>query len=488
MYDVVIIGAGIIGSSIARALSKEEAKIIVLEMENDVANETTMANSAIIHSGYDPVPGTKKAKYNAWGNRLYEQLCKELNCMYQQIGSLTVAVNEEEWQTLNALKARAAQNNVEVFLLTKEEVLKREPNVSDACVGALYAPTAAIVYPWEVTIALMENAMENGVELALNTKVTDISRQTKSETHTDYYMIETSNGSYKARSVINCAGIFADQIHNMVGHKSFEIRPRRGQYFVLDKSVGSHVHHVIFPCPSEKGKGVLVTPTTHGNILVGPTSEEITDVFGTQTTREGLEFVREHANLIVKDIPYNKVIRSFAGLRPSSDRHDFIVEEVEGHQGFIDVAGIESPGLASAPAIAQDVSEIVIRRLGLQKKVDFNPNRREHIVFKDLSTEEKQALIKKNPLYGKMVCRCEQVTEGEIVDCIQRSAGARTIKGVKKRVRPGMGRCQGGFCEPLVLDILARELGVSPLDIDYDGVNTKILLEETKNGGETHVV
>lgn len=480
MIDIIIIGSGIIGASIARELARYSCSVLVLEKNNDVANETTMANSAIIHSGYDPLPGTNKAVYNVLGNRMYEKMCKELDCAYLNIGSLTVATDEVQLKTLETLLVRGTVNNVPLKLLTKEEALEVEPNLSNQTLGALYAPTTAIVYPWEIAIALMENAMDNDVQLKLNHEVTAIEKVDTG------YRVKTNQGVFESKVVINCAGIFADKVHNLIAQKSFEIHPRRGQYYVLDKSVGDLVKHVIFPCPSEKGKGVLVTPTTHGNILVGPTSESINDVFGTQTTYEGLEYIKEHANSLVKNIPYHKVIRSFAGTRPSADQHDFIIQEAVGRPGFIDVAGIESPGLASAPAIAVEVIRLIGLRLELIENQLFNPIRKGYIVFDNLSIEEKRQCISKDARYGKIICRCERVTEGEIVDCIQRNAGATTIKGVKKRVRPGMGRCQGGFCEPLVLDILARELNIDPIEVNYDSIGSPILIEETKQGGEKH--
>lgn len=503
MYDVIIVGSGISGAFVARNLSKYDLKVLVIEKENDVANETTMANSAIVHSGYDPEPGTNKAKFNAKGNRMYEAICRELHVEFQQIGSLTVATSEEELETLKMLAERAIINEVPVELKTREQALEMEPNLSDETVGALYAPTAGIVYPWELAIGLMENAIDNGVELKLNQEVTKIEKIEKVEKiekagNTEkvekeaavYYQITTKNlmndsveNQYLAKCVINAAGVYADQVHNFLSPARFKIQPRRGQYYVLDRLVGDHVKHVVFPCPSEKGKGVLVTPTTHGNILVGPNSEVIEDKAGIGTTITGLEFVKEHANRIVKNIPYQKVIRSFSGLRPSADVHDFVIEEVVGAPGFIDVAGIESPGLASAPAIAQEVERLVSNRLSLEVKTHYNPNRRPRVHFKSLSLEEKRALIAENHKYGQIVCRCETVTEAEIIDAIHRSAGATTIKGVKKRVRPGMGRCQGGFCEPLVIEILARELGIPWMDVLYDGPRSNILIEETK--GET---
>ncbi len=474
MLDVIVIGTGISGSFVARELAKFDLNVMVLEKNNDISNETTMANSAIIHSGYDPVPGTNKAKYNVEGSRMYEQVCKELECEYKRVGSLTVAVDDEQVQTLYELEKRSVINDVPVSILTRDEALAMEPNLADATKAVLLAESAAIIYPWEVAIALMENAMDNGVTLKLNQEVIGIKKLDSG------YKVITTNESFEAKLVINCAGVFADKIHNMIAKKTFEITPRRGQYFVLDTTVGNLVNHVIFPCPSTKGKGVLVTPTTHGNLLVGPTSEVIADKNGIQTTMDGLQYVREHANTIVKNIPYHKVIRSFAGLRPSSDLHDFIIEEAKDAKGFIDVAGIESPGLASAPAIAKEVIRLVKSRIELVNKVKFNPNRKAYTTFAHLNLEEKKEIIKKDKMYGQIICRCETVTEGEIVDCIRRNAGATTIKGVKKRVRPGMGRCQGGFCEPLVVEILARELGIDPMEVKYDSVGSNIFVEETK--------
>lgn len=474
MLDVIVIGTGISGSFVARELAKFNLDVLVLEKNNDVSNETTMANSAIVHSGYDPKPGSNKAKYNVLGNAMYEQVCKELDCAYKRIGSLTVATDEDQVKTLHELAKRSAENKVPVKILSREEAFAIEPNLAENTQAVLLAESAAIVYPWELAIALMENAMDNGVDMKLNHEVLDINKIDGG------FEVVTNEETFESRLVINCAGVFADKIHNMVAEKTFEITPRRGQYFVLDKTVGHHVNHVIFPCPSEKGKGVLVTPTTHGNLLLGPTSEVIADKNGIQTTMAGLSYVREHANTTIRDIPYHKVIRSFAGLRPSSDLHDFIIEEAKDAKGFIDVAGIESPGLASAPAIAKEVVRLVGTRLSLSEMTDFNPIRCGYTTFAHLTLEEKREAIKEDPMYGQIICRCETVTEGEIVDCIRRNAGATTIKGVKKRVRPGMGRCQGGFCEPLVLEILARELGKNPMEINYDSVGSNILIEETK--------
>lgn len=474
--DIAIIGSGIAGTMIARTLAKYNLDITVFDKENDVADGTTMANSAIVHSGYDPEPGSNKAKYNVAGNKMYKQICDEMDVEFKQIGSLTVAMTDEELQTIVGLMERAKANDVPVELLSPEAVLDMEPNLIKTVKGALYAPTAGIVSPYQLAVALMENAMDNGVQLALSHEVLGIKQEDGG------YTIQTHKGTYWAKVIINCAGVYADRIHNMVAEPSFTIRPRRGQYFVLDNTVEGFVNHVIFPCPSDKGKGVLLTPTVHGNVLIGPNAEYIDDKEGVQVTGDGLAYVKAHAHLVVEDVPYHKVIRSFAGLRASSDRHDFIIEEAKDAKGFIDVAGIESPGLASAPAIALEVERLIGNMMPLDLKADYIGRRQATVEFGKLSEADKQAWIEKDPRYGNIVCRCERITEGEIVDAIHRHAGGRTVKGIKKRVRPGMGRCQGGFCEPLVVEILARELEIDMMDVLYDGENSNVLIAETKTG------
>ncbi|MCR1897567.1 FAD-dependent oxidoreductase [Irregularibacter muris] len=475
MYDVVIIGAGIVGTAIARELSRYKTKVIVLDKEQDVANGTTMANSAIVHSGYDPKPGTNKAKFNKLGNQLYPQLCKELDVPFKQIGSLTVALDKEELKILDQLEERAKENGVPVERLSREEVLVREPNVNKNVQGALLASTAGIVGPWELSIALMENAMNNGVELALNNKVEDIKKVE------NIYRIKTNEKTYETKVVINCAGLYADHINRMLNKDTFHIKPRSGEYFVLDKRAGNLVNSIIFPCPTKHSKGILAVPTVHGNILLGPTSELVEDKEALQTTRKGLEYVKAQVGRLINNIPYGDIIRSFTGLRATPDTGDFIIESSKDNKTFIHVAGIESPGLTAAPAIALEVVNLVKEIFNsLEKNENFEPNRRKVVHFNQLSMDEKKKIIKENPAYGNIICRCERITEGEILDCIHRKAGATTVKGVKKRARPGMGRCQGGFCEPRVVEILARELNKDMKDILYDGRDAKILLGYTK--------
>lgn len=476
MYDVAIIGAGVIGTFIARELSKYKLKIVLVEKESDVSNGTTKANSAIIHAGYDVPYNTNKGKFNSLGNPMYDKICKELDVPFKRIGSLVVAFNEKEMKTLQELYKRGLENNIpDMKIINQEQVRKMEPNLNKEIIGALYAPTCGIIGPWELTIALAENAVNNGVEIMLDSEVLDIEKNEKS------YKIFTSNKDVEAKYVINCAGRYSDKINNMVAKPYFKITPRRGEYYVLDKQEGNLVNHVIFQCPTEMGKGVLVLPTVHGNLLVGPNSIDIDDKEALQTTSDGLNFVKDYAKKTSKNIDFSQTITTFSGLRAEPNTGDFIIEELEEAKGFINVVGIKSPGLSAAPAIAEYVVEILEGIIGkLEKDNNFNPYRKGIVKFNELSDEEKAKLIEKDPRYGRIICRCESITEGEIVDSINRPVGARTVDGVKKRVRPGMGRCQGGFCGPRVMEILARELGKDMKDIVKDSKQSKIITGTTK--------
>ena len=483
MRDVVIIGAGVAGTYIARELARYKLDILVIDKENDVANQTTMANSGIIHAGYDAKAGYKKGDFNAAGNAMFDLVCDELDVPFKRCGSLVVGFSDEDKITIQKLYENGVKNNVPgMKVLNKEEVHEIEPNLNDTVCCALYAPTAGIISAFELAIALAENAMDNGVELRLETLVTDIKK------HDDGYTVITDKGEIKTKYVINCAGVFSDEISNMVSNPYFKIKPRKGNYYILDKDVGDLVKHVIFQCPTEKGKGILVSPTAHGNILVGPDSEPIEDKNDLSTNATQLEYIYETALLTSKKIPLNKVIRSFAGLRATSDSGDFIIEEAKDAKGFINIAGYESPGLSSIPAVSEYVVELMKKITGgLQTKDSFNPRRKKVVRFIELSEEEKMEKIKENPKYGRVICRCESITEAEIIDCIHRNAGATTVKGVKKRCRPGMGRCQGGFCGPRIVEILARELNKDITEIPYDSSKSYILTEETKNPNSEEV-
>jgi glycerol-3-phosphate dehydrogenase len=480
MYDVAIIGAGVIGTYIARELSRYKLKIALLEKDNDVANGTTKANSAIVHAGFDAKPNTLKARMNVQGNTMFDEVCKELHVPFKRIGSIVVAFSEEELETLKELYDRGIENNVPgLKILSAEELIDLEPNINCTALGALYAPTAGIIGPWELAMALAENAVDNGVELFLNTEVTGIEKKGSA------YTVKSGNGTFEAKYVINCGGVYADKIHNMIAPAAFEIIPRRGQYFLLDKSAGTLVNTVVFQCPTKLGKGVVVLPTVHGNLLIGPDAEDIQDRDDTGTSEKRLNIIRETAKKTSEKIQFGATITSFAGLRATPLSGDFIIEESAAAKGFFDVAGIESPGLSSAPAIAQYVVGLVKERDGqFETNYDFKPTRREPIHFMHLSESERQAVIKKDPRYGRIICRCENITEGEIVDAIKRSAGGRTIDGIKRRVRPGMGRCQGGFCEPRVIEILARECGINMMQVVKDGPDSNIATAETKAHGK----
>ncbi|NMF04917.1 NAD(P)/FAD-dependent oxidoreductase [Clostridium beijerinckii] len=475
MYDVAIIGSGVIGNSIFRELTKYNLKVVVLEKEKDVSMGTSKANSAIVHAGYDPKEGTLMAKYNVAGNEMFEDLCKELSVPFKRNGSLIIAFNDEDMKTVQALYENGTKIGVkDLQILSKEQVLEKEPNLNQEIFGALYAPTGGIVGPFEYTIALAENAVANGGEIKLEKEVIAIEKN-------DTFKITTKDGEIiESKFVINAAGLYADKIHNLVCKESFKIVPRSGEYFVMDKTQGNVVSHTIFQCPSKLGKGVLVTPTVHGNLLVGPDARDIEDKDDVGTLAEGLNEVRDASMRTTNKVNFREIIRSFAGLRANPDTGDFIVEENDEVKGFIDVAGMKSPGLSSAPAIALDVVEI-LKEAGckLDKKSDFKA-KREQIHFMELSAKEKAELIKKNPQYGRMVCRCESITEGEIVDAIKRSIGIPSLDSIKRRCRPGMGRCQGGFCGPRVQEIIARECNVPLEDVVQEKSGSYILLGKTK--------
>lgn len=476
MYDVAIIGAGVIGASVFRELSKYNIKTILIEKENDVSMGTSKANSAIVHAGYDPKIGTLMAKYNVKGNEMFEDLCKELSVPFKRNGSLVLAFNDEDLETINNLYINGNKIGVKgLKVLSKEEVLEIEPNLSNDIKGALIAPTGGIVGPFEYTIALVENGIQNGGEITLDAEVDKINK--KDET----FIIETKNGKkIESRYVINAAGIYADKIHNMICKESFKITPRKGEYYVMDKSQGNLVSHTVFPCPSKLGKGILVTPTIHGNLLVGPNAVDGDDKESLNTTGDGLANIKKSAIHTTEKINFRDCIRTFAGLRAVPDTGDFIVGEDKEIKGFVDVAGIKSPGLSSAPAIAEDVVNILKNAgLSLDRNLNFN-GKREQVYFMELSKEEKVELIKKDSRYGRIICRCESITEGEIIDAINRSFGKVSIDGVKRRCRPGMGRCQGGFCGPRVQEIISRELNINMEDIVQEKFDSVILYGKTK--------
>ena len=477
MYDVVIVGCGVVGAATAFELSKYQLRVAVLERENDVAMGTTKANSAILHAGYDPEPGTLMAKLNVRGSALAGELCKALDVPYRQCGSLVVGLSEADRPRLEELYRRGVANGVPgLRLLDREEALALEPSLSPETVGALYAPTAAICSPWEFCLALAETAVNNGAELHLDTAVTGMERGE------DGWTVHTVKGDFPARYVVSAAGVDGAVVHDMAAPHAFDISPSRGQYYLLDKSEGGRVGRVIFQCPSERGKGVLAAPTVHGNLIVGPDAQPA-EGDDTSTDAAGMAFVKATAQRSVPSIDFRASIRNFAGVRAKAGC-DFILREAEGAPGFIDLAGICSPGLSAAAAIGEYAVGLLERAgLTLMKKEHFAAKRR-RTRFKELPPAERAALVEREPAFGRVICRCETVTEGEILEAIRGPIPPRSVDGVKRRVNAGMGRCQGGFCGPRVVELLCRELGLSHTDITQDQAGSWLLCRETKGGGD----
>ncbi len=495
-FDVVIIGGGVIGSLISYRLSQYDFSVCLLEKEADLAMEETSANSAIVHAGYDPVPGSAKAKYNVLGNSMMEPLCEALHVPFVRNGSLVLGFTPEDQSHLSLLLERGKANGVEgLEMLSPEQVLKMEPNLSPEILCALYAPTGGIVCPYELTLAASEAAYQNGVEYRFEHEVIGIRTNEKTVEPSDISSgarfevtcrVSGSNRKHRltCRFLINAAGAFSDRISAMAGDASFTIIPRRGEYMILDKTFPYKVSRTIFQTPSSKGKGVLVTATVDGNTLIGPNAQEIADPSDDRITQEGQNEIFLQALRSVPSLDRKWMIRSFAGIRSTPSTHDFIIGESSLVQGFFQAAGIESPGLTSAPAIAVEMERLITEAIPGKpvKKEIFSMRREPSIRFKDLTRTEQLQKIRENPLYAQVVCRCEYVTEAEIVDAIRRPLGARTVNGVKLRTRAGMGRCQSGFCLPRILPILAREWGVPEEKITLFGTGSEIIKGRTRYG------
>lgn len=459
-YDVVIIGGGVTGSAVARELSRYELKTCLVERAEDVCSGTSKANSAIVHAGHDARTGSLKAELNVKGNELMEQLSKDLEFDFKRNGSLVLCFSEDEMPALKELLERGTANGVPgLQIISGDEVRKMEPNITDEVVAALWCPTGGIVCSFGLTIALAENACDNGVVFQFNTAVENVIKREGG------YELATNQGTISTKYVVNAAGVYADTFHNMVSDRKLTIIPRKGDYYLLDKEAGTHVSATIFQLPGKYGKGVLVTPTVHGNLLVGPSATDIEDKEATATTAEDLETVMEKAAISVKNIPFRQTITSFSGLRAHEIEDDFIIGECEDAEGFFDAAGIESPGLSCAPALGIYLAEMIAGKANAKKKEHFMGKRTGFTRPASMSMEDRAALIKERPDYGTIVCRCENVSEGEIVDAIHRTLGATSLDGIKRRVRQGMGRCQAGFCTPKTMEILARECNMKMEDI-----------------------
>ena len=477
MYDVAVIGAGVVGAMVARELAKYQLKICILEKENDVAMGASRANSGIVHAGYDATPGSLKAKLNVEGSQLMPGICKDLGVKYKRNGSLVIGFDEEDRKGIEKLKEKATDNGVPVEILDQAGVRALEPNIGENVTCALYAPTGGIVCPYDLTIAAIGNAMDNGAKLLRNFPVTAI------EKIPGGYEISSENTRVQTQCVVNCAGLYSDTIAKTIGDHSISVHPRKGEYMLLDKECGDLVTNTIFRTPTKMGKGILVSPTVDGNLLLGPTSVDKEDKEDKDTTAEGFGEILSKAKEYVSNFPANKVITSFCGLRAAGNTGDFIITAPE--KGFVNAAGIESPGLSASPAIARYIAQMLKDQgLELVENPDFVPTRESFHHFRDASLEEKNAMIRKNPAYGRIICRCEGVTEGEILDAIRRNPGATDLDGVKRRTRAQMGRCQGGFCMPYITELLAKEQGIAYEEVTKFGGKSVINVGITKGGAK----
>lgn len=470
VFDVVIIGGGVVGCAIARELSRYNLHIAVLEKTEDICNGQSKANTAIIHGGYDAKPGTLKAKFNVLGNKMFKDLAKELDVPFKQNGSMVIAFSEEDRPKLEQLKDRGIENGVEgLKIIEHDEIKKLEPNISDKAKLALFVSNGGIICPYELTIAFAENACENGVKFFRNSKVIDIKKANSC------FEIITENKTFKSKAVVNAAGVHSDFINNLVSKNKFNIIPRRGEYYLVDKAFAGSFNSAIFQLPTKMGKGVLVAPTVDGTILIGPTAQDIEDKDDTKTTSLGLKNVLDLARLTWENIPTRAFITNFSGVRSHPDTNDFIIGEASDVPLFFNAAGIESPGLTSSPAIASYLADEISNKLNATKNEKFNPIRKAIPRFSEMTNEQKQKAIASNEDYGKIVCRCETVTEAQIRQAIRRPVGARSVDGVKRRTRTGMGRCQGGFCLPRVVEILSEELNIKQTEVTKFGKGSNIV-------------
>ena len=464
-YDVIIIGGGIVGCATAYYLGQQKVKALLLEADNDVANGTTKANSAILHAGYDPATNSLMARYNVLGSRLAEDICHKLDVPYRKIGALVVALAPEQMAAVHKLYDQGVANGLtDLQVLSEQQLHQMEPQLAPTACGALLAPSSAIVSPWEYALAMAQTALANGVEIKTRQPVVGISQSE------DGFVVKTKTDSYQGRYIINAAGTHADQIHEMVGKKEFTIEPVKGEYYLLDKCEGNRVSHTIFQCPTPEGKGVLVSPTVDGNLIVGPNAIA-SGRDETSTTLAGLATVKAKGLLSVPSLSMGDNIKNFAGVRARCDRGDFIVEESHSVPHFFNISAIQSPGLSAAPALALAALDMLQKAgLKLEKKESY-VDERKIVRFKELTADQKNELIKKDSRYGRIICRCETITEGEIVAAIHSPLPPVSIDGVKRRTTAGMGRCQGGFCGPRVAAILARELNIPYTKViqDHDG-------------------
>ena len=479
IYDVLIIGAGVVGCATARELSKYSLDIGVIERREDVSCGTSKANSGMIHGGYDATAGTIKGKLSKRGNELFTQLDEELHFGHKRCGSLVLAFDEEDLKVLEGLHENGNRNGVETEIIGIDRIHEIEPNISDDVIAALYCKSAGIAMPFHYCVALAENAIQNGVDFHLNNEVTDIKKEN------GLFTVTTNQGSYTSKYVVNAAGVYADKISAMICETNFSITPRKGEYMLMDTCESRKVHPVIFPTPKAHSKGIALTQSYDGNVLVGPNAEYIDDKEDVSTDSATLDTVWNQTTTFLKEgLDKSKVITQFAGLRAvCEEKQDFIIEE-SSTKGFINAAAIQSPGFTTSYAIAEMVVGILSDAgLMLIENENFNPYRKGYVKMEEMSEDEISELIKKDPRFARVICRCETITEGQIVDVLHRGIKVTTLDGVKRRIRPGMGRCQGGFCSPRVMEIIKREYGIDDEDVTKKGEASYILTGKLEKGG-----
>ncbi|MCX0367743.1 NAD(P)/FAD-dependent oxidoreductase [Clostridium perfringens] len=468
MRDIIVIGAGVVGCSIARELSKYNLDVLVVEKNSDVSEGISKGNSGIVHAGYNEKIGTLKAKLNIEGNKIFDDLSRDLQFPFKRNGAFILAFSDEDMNILESLKENGEKLGVEgLEILTREEALNIEPNLNKEIVGVLNVKTSGIVSPYEMTIALAENAAENGVEFKLNSKVTSI------EKISEGYKVTLNNKELvSGKLIINASGLEGAFLNNLVSMSKREINPVKGEYCLFDKVAGAMINKTLFQVPNKLSKGVLVTPTAEGNLLVGPNAVEGKTL---ETSREGIDEILDKSKKSLEELPVARILNTFSGIRPKTKEGDFIIEEVEDAKNFINVIGIDSPGLTAAPAIGVYVVNMIKERLDLVEKKNFKKTREKIVRFAELSLEEKNKLIKEKPAYGHMVCKCEFVTEGEIVEAIHRPIKALTVDAIKRRTRASMGGCQGIGCTLPISKILSRELGIDISDINKNSEGSPVI-------------
>ena len=470
--DIVIIGAGAVGSALARELSKYKLDVTVVEKNSDVGGDASKSNSAIIHTGYDAKPGTLESRLVVAANPMYDELCRDLDVPFKRIGAILPAFNDEQLEQLPAIKHKAVENRVyDVEYKTPEELLKMEPELNPCVKGGLYIPRESIIDPFLFVIALAENAADNGVHFELATKCIGI--ETKDGAVTT---VKTDKGDIECKYVINAAGLYCDEIASYVGKNDYVVTPRKGQFYILDKKTSCKVNYIVLPIPTKITKGKLMCPTMHGNMLVGPTAEDMLDKCDKSTNKEGLDSIAADVRKMIPNVNLRDSITQYCGLRPHRNPEGVNIDMYDDLKGYVNISGVRSTGLTNSVAVAKYVTDMLIESgMKAEPKTDFIKTRKGTPHFADLSAEEKAALIKEDPRYGNVICRCETITEGQICNAIHRTLGATTLDGVKRRVRAGMGRCQGGFCGPRVIEIIARELGISPDEVCKNDKGSEML-------------